>query len=834
MFDSTLLMLTDNNDKLLSLLENIQNTNKIIICNLKWNSETLINTNVLESNQISIIDIENEMDLIPTLNHILHNFIKTEKILLFPLNKIEPKSTIQNIIQNIGINEIYIKNDIIGFYYDKEFIKNIFFRNINHNYKDFINELLLKLNYKINAHIPESEDYYNKKVLIENEENTVYFPDTVFIVNTKNTQLINQLNNLKYKHSIIKILFSRNNFHIKLFKIIKNLENERIVIIDHYSKDIKNCLDKLICLENNHSYPSMIVDNNNKLYIFNKKSFFKIPLTSTLSDMDVCNIFFNICTQIKINDKEIIKEKINDKEIIEEKIIEEKRELKQIPTNLDKNKFFMFIIPFMYNGDRFDLFEFSLKNLKNQIKKSNVNAQILIHETSKKRFLTDNFIKKYADEYLFTYYDGVFNRAWNFNVATRYCNLPDNDNIFFIFFDGDIIIDKKWISNLNNVSNTMIGWNVLYDISKESTKDMIDLNLIDLNTIETKNTRYSDEYNAAGGISIINKNIFFQIKGFPEYFSGTWGCEDNAFMKKLKAFGYKVEKYEQCIWHLFHSHQTHRSEEIRKKWHNELILWNDEKWIQETENLKDNWGIGKKVSIAMINYLRENKLIQTLKTIKKNSRIPLDIVIQLQGKENLNDKIKQHIVNELETFKSYEIIWNDGNLGTATPRYNTTQKTLENKNEYTIIIDSDMIINNGTLELLYNKIENNKEYGAISCWCKPNYYKYELIDNKLNQKTLSEGFHETDALGTGCVIVKTEIFKKAKFNTNLIIGFIDFIWCLEIKNKTRYKLGIICDNYHKILNDASNNSKEYMIERTNKIAINKSRKYIKDTWNINI
>lgn len=298
--------------------------------------------------------------------------------------------------------------------------------------------------------------------------------------------------------------------------------------------------------------------------------------------------------------------------------------------------------------------------------------------------------------------------------------------------------------------------------------------------------------------------------------------------------GYEPKIYDNHIYHLYHNHKTVRNDSVRRKWREDIINWDNKKWIVETQNIKENWGVGKKITISMINYLREDKLIRTLKNIHDHSRMPLNIIIQIQNRNNISDDIRDSIIDELDKFKSYQIIWNDDNLGTAIPRYNTTQESLNNGSDYTIIIDSDMLINNGTLELLYNKIENEPDYGAISCWCKPYYAKWKIQNGTLKQERLTEGFHDSDTLGTGCVIIRTDIFNRAHFNKDLIIGYIDFIWCMEVKNKTSYKLGILCNSNHKILNDSKGNSKEYMKARQNKTAIEKSKKYIKEKYDITV
>lgn len=447
--------------------------------------------------------------------------------------------------------------------------------------------------------------------------------------------------------------------------------------------------------------------------------------------------------------------------------------------------------------------------------------------------LNKKLIDVYADQYMFVEYNDVFHRAWCFNTASRYCNIPQNKKTYFIYMDSDILIDYKWLDGLKYIEDDiLIGWNKLYDVSEESTKNIVkSKNNINFSDITYINERKPDLNNACGGISIIKAEVFFKVKGFPEYFKGTWGGEDNAFMKKLIAYGYTPKIYNNIVFHLFHHHKTVKNSDVRQIW-SHIKEWSDIKWITETENIRENWGIGKKVTVAMINYLREEQLIATLDRIHSSTNMPLDIVIQIQGRDELSNEDREKILTSLSRFKSYNIIWNDSNLGTAVPRYNTTMESYRNGSDYTIIIDSDMIINDGTLELLYNKIESEPKYGAISCWCHPYYFKWKIENCELIKIRLKEGFVDTDALGTGCVIVRSDIFKKAPFNRELVIGYIDFIWCMTVRQNTKYRLGILCDSNHKIINDTSKNDKKYNTARQNKKEFNRSKKYILDTYNI--
>lgn len=307
---------------------------------------------------------------------------------------------------------------------------------------------------------------------------------------------------------------------------------------------------------------------------------------------------------------------------------------------------------------------------------------------------------------------------------------------------------------------------------------------------------------------------------------------DNILCRKLEVFGYKLfpVQFNAPMWHMKHEKTTPKIWEIRKKM-TDLSTYTKEQWISKLEKLGNNWGIGQRIEIAMINYLREDKLIKCLNNIINKTKMPLYITLMLQNYENIDKSTLEKIEEVLNKFASYSLIKSEGNLGTGKPRYLTTSKTLKNKADYTLIIDSDMMIEQWTIEALYKKISEEKNYSAISCWCRPNYFKYKLLNNCLQREKLIEGFYETDAMGTGCVIVKTECFKNAKFNENLFIGFIDFIWCMEMR-KYNYRLGIMCDKNYYILNDNSANTQEYNKSRQNKEEIQKSREFVKNTYGI--
>ena len=191
------------------------------------------------------------------------------------------------------------------------------------------------------------------------------------------------------------------------------------------------------------------------------------------------------------------------------------------------------IIPFMYNGDRWPLFTSCLKNLYHHTKDYD-NIEIIVHETAPKRYITPKFIDDYELVYLYSKYDGIFHRAWNLNMSARHMATGG----IFVFFDADLIIDSDWVNELLSCDKSIpyIGWGVLKNLNKYSTDIYLNNNEILTDSLERTRTPSATE--AAAGINIIPRNMFFSIGGWPEsYKDKGYGGEDNSLSYKMMLLG---------------------------------------------------------------------------------------------------------------------------------------------------------------------------------------------------------------------------------------------------------------------------------------------------------
>lgn len=658
--------------------------------------------------------------------------------------------------------------------------------------------------------------------------------------------------------------------HSKLFNAINKSNCKYILFLNSSNKDI--VLSEMMALVrtkiDSNTKHIMLFDNTSELtddssLLFTKHDFNKVEITNTAS---IKALFGFVLKEnyidkytyglMKVKKHKKAKDQIEQKNleprtnigskfyeqttnVVQERIknifgLKEKKPKKKFEIESSEPASYTIIIPFMYNGDRDQIFYFCAETLLKLCSKYN-NINVCIHEVGPRKTLKESFLAQHKVHYTFTKKESVFSRGWALNAGVRFFERQNLLNNYVVLFDGDILVDQNWIEELLNFKGDFaFAWDNIKYFSREATWYTLDTGITKFDEIrDILKTVTPSKDGAAGGITVVRKDIFFKVKGLPEFFQNTWGGNDNVFAYKVDIFGYKLDEFSTGALHLYHNHTQARQDHIRSKFQ-EVKAWDIERWQRELEHIGDQWGIRSNICIAMISWRREQKLIKTLKNIREKTKIPLSIVLQIQGTENIDKELKVDILKALEGYTVEKVFWNEGNYGTALPRYNTTQFAYDLGYEYVLIIDSDMLINEGTIEKLIETIEANPEFDAIGCWCLPNYFQHAIVNGQHHSVCIEKpGLYKTDVLGTGCVIVRAKVFEKCHFDKYLKIGFVDYAWCLELRNYG-YKIAILADSNHRIINNSlgQNEEKEYYKERYNFFEIEKSRQYIKEKYGI--
>jgi len=532
------------------------------------------------------------------------------------------------------------------------------------------------------------------------------------------------------------------------------------------------------------------------------------------------------------------------------------KQLKDIADINGNDNTYSIIIPFMYNGDRFPLFEASIKCLHIYFK-DNSKVEIIIHETSSKRYLTNEFIQKYNLKYIYSEWNEVFHRAWALNIPAKYMAIGD----VFVFFDADLIVTDEWVNELLKCNSIMIGWGKMMNLTKKSTEYYLKNGEI-LNNFQR--TRIPEPNGAAGGINILPRKVFFDICGWDETFRGTYGGEDNALNLKLQSLGYIkcntrtiTNCFESSVYHLYHNHETTRISTLldtykkvrgysKIDWKNKIkssnwgdpveksLIWNNCFFIDNF--ILNNMKSSKKpiITICMVSYRRINTLLKTLNRLS-TFNISINLLIWVNKYENFTDDQINEIQNICEKLYFYKIIFCDENIGAGKPRNILLKLSKELDTEYVVITDDDMYYNNEDELLIGSSLltqDYYSEYGSIGLWCHPEPSEIHIKNKELRNYKIRKGFFDVDALGAATMTIRKDIIDDdCNIDPEYFIGWEDFDFSLQIKKKG-YKIGLLCDDRWKPINLSPTGDEIYKKDRYNEIEIKKSTNRFISKWNI--
>lgn len=232
------------------------------------------------------------------------------------------------------------------------------------------------------------------------------------------------------------------------------------------------------------------------------------------------------------------------------------------------------VIPYMHTQERLRLLIECIKSIPE-------GPEICILEIGRKQHLRDIGNKC---RYLFVEYNNDINhRGWALNLGVRHLSTGNK----LILLDADIIVSKDWYEEVTKCNFPAVAWGEMYYLDKKSTEKFLDNNFSE--KFNAEKIKYPRIDGPAGGITVIDRKLFYKIKGIPENFENTWGGPDNTFFAKLRVYGYSFKHLNSQVIHLYHSKDTPRNLNIALK-ARDMLRWTKEQWDEELKNIGDNWG----------------------------------------------------------------------------------------------------------------------------------------------------------------------------------------------------------------------------------------------------
>ncbi len=171
--------------------------------------------------------------------------------------------------------------------------------------------------------------------------------------------------------------------------------------------------------------------------------------------------------------------------------------------------------------------------------------EILIIEQDKKSKVAELNLRA---KHIFIKSNMPFDKAWAFNVATRYVTTP-----IIIFGDSDLVMHPNaFIQAVQQLDfyDCVNPYNSVVDLTPQESQ-------MDLNTVLQINRigrgEAADDIQKVplcGGIIMFKKEKLYEIGGWNESFYG-WGAEDDFQSMKVKTFLTYTTMFNKC-YHLYH------------------------------------------------------------------------------------------------------------------------------------------------------------------------------------------------------------------------------------------------------------------------------------------
>ena len=221
------------------------------------------------------------------------------------------------------------------------------------------------------------------------------------------------------------------------------------------------------------------------------------------------------------------------------------------------------------------------------------------------------------------------------------------------------------------------------------------------------------------------------------------------------------------------------------------------------------------ITVSILSWLLEDRLIKTLKSIPISTSMPLALCLHVQGEEQISREKRKEIYKAASGFVTQDICFTPFNNGVAVPRASLLKRSA--KTPYVFITDNDMDFTEGSIDALYEFLEdsNNAQYGSVN-----------LVDNTLRWHRRVDTLHnrvtyfpislnppkviDIDLCGACCTLIRSKIAKVPNIiDTKYYLGTWDIDLCMNIKS-LGYKQATLCDENYVAFNDVTYRTDKYL------------------------
>jgi hypothetical protein len=237
------------------------------------------------------------------------------------------------------------------------------------------------------------------------------------------------------------------------------------------------------------------------------------------------------------------------------------------------------------------------------------------------------------------------------------------------------------------------------------------------------------------------------------------------------------------------------------------------------------------VTVAIISWLREERLIKTLINIPKTTTLPLNLCLHVQGEEKVTSATKRRILESASGFVEKDIYFSSGNGGIAPPRATNLKRAA--KTPFVFMSDNDMDYKEGTIDAELDFLNSNLDYGMVDVMHNQLLYHRTVNGNKVictPVESVTSLHADVDLIGGTSQLIRREVALIPNIiDIRYFIGSWDFDFSMNVR-KEGWKIATLTDKKLVAFNDRGNRNNNYGKTKSKESLIKEGRKLFESKW----
>ena len=238
-----------------------------------------------------------------------------------------------------------------------------------------------------------------------------------------------------------------------------------------------------------------------------------------------------------------------------------------------------------------------------------------------------------------------------------------------------------------------------------------------------------------------------------------------------------------------------------------------------------------KITVAIVSWLLEDRLMKTLRDIPNNTSQPLNLCLHVQGAEQISVETKQAIIDSASGFVNKDIYFTEGNRGIAPPRSENLKRAATTP--FIFMSDNDMDYAKDTIDKELEFLNSNPDFGMVDVLFNEMKYHRTVKGTKVNCFPIDLSHPHTvevDLIGGTSVLIRQEVaLTLGIIDTRYCVGSWDFDFSMNVR-KAGWKIATIVDPKLMARNDKSFRTAEYAKNKVKNSIIEQGRRLFENKW----